>query len=529
MDRKLNEEKNRLVPRRDFLGGMAVAASALVIHESPSQAGYLASRSRFTTPSVSTITPGANAFIVWVTLENVNSELLRSLTYSIAPKPGSISPPIQVSYSTAYMTERGFFDQGASTLQFPIFGLYASPTCTTNNITITVNSLGTLHQIPLSIPTTPWVPTTYSDYQVLTINFPRSSSVVLDYGLFLLKPIFGYGPIIMDTDGELRWVQPNTYLNGFESLFINNSVYLTNGTQFYQTTMDGQATMLHDFSSLVIDGNSINSVEHHNMDPSPRGVFLCAETATEFESIVLESDLNGDLVNSFNLYDIIANAMTAGGDTPSNFVIAGNDWFHNNANCYWPRYNTLVISSRENFVMGINYSTKQIEWILGDTSKYWATFPSLRKYALTLETGFLPGGSVAPQGQHAVSISPDGYLMMFDDGTQSFNQPNNNTDPGPGQRPGVPRKYAIDSRKLTAVEVWRYEPATPITSYVCSSVYQVGRTYLVDYAVPGIIVGIDRNQNTGFSYTYPGGFTAGWNAEPLDWTNLSFGANAKDR
>ena len=43
-----------------------------------------------------------------------------------------------------------------------------------------------------------------------------------------------------------------------------------------------------------------------------------------------------------------------------------------------------MVSSRENFVMKLDYHTGNIIWILWDPSKYWYTFPSLRAKALTL-------------------------------------------------------------------------------------------------------------------------------------------------
>ena len=47
---------------------------------------------------------------------------------------------------------------------------------------------------------------------------------------------------------------------------------------------------------------------------------------------------------------------------------------------------SLIVSSRENFVICLDYETQAIKWILGDPTKKWYQFPSLRTFALTRRT-----------------------------------------------------------------------------------------------------------------------------------------------
>jgi hypothetical protein len=91
------------------------------------------------------------------------------------------------------------------------------------------------------------------------------------------------------------------------------------------------------------------------------------------------------------LADIISAAMIAGGDDPSLFVYpAPTDWFHNNATAYRSSDNSLIVSSRENFVIAIDYDSGNIKWILCDPTKHWYEFQSLRQFSLTLAAGTLP-------------------------------------------------------------------------------------------------------------------------------------------
>ncbi len=106
--------------------------------------------------------------------------------------------------------------------------------------------------------------------------------------------------------------------------------------------------------------------------------------------------------------NIISAAMIAGGDDPSQFVYpTPTDWFHNNGVTYNRADDSLIVSSRENFLICLDYETSAIKWILGDPTKKWYQFPSLRKFALTLAPGSLP-----PIGQHA----PLDYLRSESDG-----------------------------------------------------------------------------------------------------------------
>src|SRR5213078_3253869 len=121
------------------------------------------------------------------------------------------------------------------------------------------------------------------------------------------------------------------------------------------------------------------------------GVILEVDTTTYLESILLEINGSGDLLKTWNLATIISDAMIAGGDDPSQFVFPTPvDWFHNNGARYNRADDSLIVSSRENFLICLDYETGAIKLILGDPTKKWYRFPSLRKYALTVASGSLP-------------------------------------------------------------------------------------------------------------------------------------------
>ena len=206
-------------------------------------------------------------------------------------------------------------------------------------------------------------------------------------------------------------------------------------------------------------------------------------------------------------------SMRAGGDDPSALVRPGADWCHSNAAAYWPAQDQILISCRELFVAALDYRTGALRWLLGDPTKHWHTYPSLRSLALTV-TGN------APIGQHAISFTSKNDLMLFDNGLASFNVL-------PGQSAGasrdvsMPRSYRLDLVKRTAKETWSFAHSPEIYSPVTSSVYKSGSSLLVNYAAEGWarfvrLVGLSSAGKTAFEYRWPSSVSLGWNALPID-------------
>ena len=306
-----------------------------------------------------------------------------------------------------------------------------------------------------------------------------------------------FAPAIIDTDGALRWVG-TAGISVISVTFFDNAVYLGHGHQLFRIELDGAFTQIGDYSSLGV----VNF--HHNIDPGKKGVILDANTTTYLQSTLIEVDVSGRVLKQWNMAHIISAAMSAGGDDPSQFVFpTPTDWFHLNGCTYNRADDSLIVSSRENFVICLDYQTKAIKWILGDPTKKWHQFPSLRRLALTLAHGSLP-----PIGQHAPSITYDQNLLIFDNGQSSgFHVPQ-------GEERGYasPRKYELDLNAKTATEVWNFEMGQSTFCPYCGSVYEdAPKNYLIDYALEDPVgqnafaqlLGLDAAGETIFSYRYP--------------------------
>lgn len=361
-------------------------------------------------PVVQTNTAGPTTFISNVTLGNISTNL-SSIVFSILPMHGATAKPISATYSKAYLARTNRLNTTNGTATIPVFGLYQNYT---NSVVITCIQGGAATTQVTSIKTPKWTdPDGYLSQ--LTVYIPRKPSVSLGYSFMEMKyTASGITPVILDTDGEIRWVGTANYATQ-SSIFYQNSFFLGTGTKLTRMELDGSTNTIADYSTNY----GVTSTQHHTYDPGKTGILLEVSTTNYLESSILEVTTNGTVLNNFDFAAIISSAMTNGGDVATNFVRpasnASPDWFHNNAATYWRAQDTLVVSSRENFVMGISYTTKKILWILGDTTKAWYQYPSLRAYALTLSPGSNP-----PIGEHGISITSDGQLMLFDNGRQAL-------------------------------------------------------------------------------------------------------------
>jgi arylsulfate sulfotransferase len=466
--------------------------------------------------------PGVTPFINFVHFSGSSIGQLAAAEFSIAPKPGSVSKAVDVWYSIAALSDRGDISpiggvgNTGSILTLPVYGLYAGYA---NQVTVALHfNDGSTQSLSVPITTTAYTdPTGIYDHPVIKVA--RVAGSTLGFDFFVMKSGLG-SPIIVDTDAEIRWAVPGV-ANALSTALEKDEFVIGDPSTptVYRLRLDGT------LDQSPVDSSSY-TMFHHNIDPGKQG-FLAEFNATingvdNIETNVAEISDQGAVLNRWDLAAILSAYMTSQGDNASAFVRPGVDWFHNNATTYDPSDDSIIVSSRENFIIKLDYATGNIIWILGDPTKYWYTFPSLRAKALTLAAGGL-----YPLGQHGISIITGGLLMLFNDGLGSANQP-------AGQPAGAARTYSavsaysIDTASLTAQNVWNFDYGQSIYSNICSSAYEsADQSILVDYAVAdnythARLVGLDPSQNVVFDFQYPTTpCNTSWNALPIALDNLT--------
>ena len=154
-----------------------------------------------TTITITGHTAGATPFISKLTLEVSNTSVLKSIQFTISPKPGSVTRPLSGTYSNHYLVGRGF--EHPPEIILPVYGLYDGYT---NIVRLTYRFLdGSSKQAVTSITTA-----TFDDpcgYDNPTILQARTNSTDLSYDYVMVKgSCSNFEPVIIDTDGALRWV-----------------------------------------------------------------------------------------------------------------------------------------------------------------------------------------------------------------------------------------------------------------------------------------------------------------------------------
>lgn len=468
-----------------------------------------------TTITITGTNPGVNALLKQLTLSASRTDVLKSVQFTVISKPDSLVRPLSATFSHDYLVAHNYLDATTGEIFLPIWGLYSN---FTNAVTLTyLFQDGSSKQATTTIVTS--VFTDNCGQFTPTKIQPRTNSTLLSYDYFFVRGICNDSPVILDTDGEVRWISPfssTPKVKQSSSNFFENSVYVTRQSVLHRVDLDGTVSTVADYADLGV-------VEfHHNIDPGKYGMVLDATTTDFVESVNIEVDAAGNVIRMWNIANIISAAMIAGGDDPSGFVYPSpNDWFHNNSVAYRRSDNSLFLSSRENFVICLDYETLAIKWILGDETKHWFEYPSLAQFALELAAGGIP-----PIGQHGVNITVDNNLLLMDNGRLSgFQMP-----PGMDLPFSLPRKYSLDVAAQTARELPDYPGTERYHSLFCGSAYEDAKNnYLTDYSSiiggDAELLAFDSSGEKVFEYSFPTkGCTVAYNSFPLHLESTRFPA-----
>ena len=465
--------------------------------------------------------PHKSVFISALNLAGLDTSKIKNISFHIKTKDGNFAKPVSATYDWNYLSSNGLYNTANKNVQIPIFGLYSDYL---NELTIDIQySDDSVYSFQKMIPAAAYVDSV-GIYDNVGISIKPTATP--SYSYFYLKGALK-SPIIMDIDGEIRWDSDIKRVSS-SSIFINN-VFWTGNIKGAATAIDtlslyGKTDVLH------INGTAMGSDAyfHHNIDLGKKGMLIeldgTTDRALKIESFLSEIDATGNVIKEWDLGKIFSEYMLLEGDDPSNFVRDGVDWFHMNAATYDPADDTLLVSSRENFVVKLDYNTGKIIWLLGDETKHWYSYPSLQKLTLSLSSGQVP------IGQHAVSITKEGKLMLFNNGRRSLNNPSG-TPAGIDLATSQTAIFDIDSQNKTGQIIWSFDDG--IYSDICSSIYQDQLSdqgdFLINYAAADdrtrvVIQGINKEKQKLFEFTYPSltPCATSWNAIQIPLENIHF-------
>ena len=460
----------------------------------------------------------SSVFISDLDLE-VDPTNLSQLSFTIVPKREAVAQAISATFDIDKLVTTD------DVVKLPIWGMYDD---FENTVNVTLHFIdGSEKIVSHNVLTEPYLDPD-SLYDQIVINKSINATSEIKHSYIFLESNARQGPVIMDIDGYIRWVTNNPAgpsggldLLPFEYMsakFDDGEIVMHLDGNLLKLRLSGEKTV----SPIEAIGLT-NILSHHEIEKGKYGYILNIDATKNeksiIEAILLEVDSDGNYIDHWDFGEIIANHMLENLEDPTALVRDGIDWFHMNSAIYDPSDDSIIVSARELFVMKVAYSTKEIKWILGDETKYWAEFPSLLAMSLY-------SSDIKPMGQHALSIT-GGQLMMFNNGQASFNQPEGEAA-GEVLSTSLAMKWEIDEINMEAKNTWSYDAG--IYSDVCSSAYEQDGSYLVTYGSVNrrtslknkiIIQGLDTEKNVSYEFEHLG-FCSSWSGEIIRLESLVY-------
>lgn len=309
---------------------------------------------------------------------------------------------------------------------------------------------------------------------LFAINLWRESVSLLDYGYI----------IALDEAGEVVWYCDTTDRIADMRRMENGHLLYLHGNYRYAYEIDllgrdyrrwvaTNLTVLPKDDAIPIAIDTL----HHDLQELPNGNFLTFATelkefaeypTSEFDPdapwepadvvcdrLVEFDPASGDIVEQLHLTDLLDRrrfgfmALSGFWKDKYNHELPGlsRDWSHANGLIYVPEDNSAIVSFRHlDCLMKIDWSTKQIRWILGEPSGWGEAW---QKYLLE------PVGELEWfYHQHSPQITPRGTLMMYDNGNYRA-RPFEKPTMAPDNQSRV-LELRIDEDAMTVEQVFEY-------------------------------------------------------------------------
>jgi hypothetical protein len=176
------------------------------------------------------------------------------------------------------------------------------------------------------------------------------------------------------------------------------------------------------------------------------------------DSVLVELDGDGNVLRKRAMLDILDRERVAYDSLdPTPGGEYEYDWTHVNAIVPVDGGSSFIVSARnQDVVFKLSQDWSQIEWLLANPTGWSEPF---REYLLT-PVGVPAGEEFRwPYHQHAPELTPDGTIILFDNG-------NYRATPGDGRTPMTDEnsysravEYRVDEEAMTVEELWSYEYA----------------------------------------------------------------------
>lgn len=366
---------------------------------------------------------------------------------------------VSVSVTDGYGTwVRNFFDYG----QNHLITLAGFKPATTNQITVTIQDKER-HQLTAPEPVVFLTDPLPADFPPMVLRSSQPEKMEPGYTVFRASNNNAPGYVtIVDNQGQVVWYSsqptaievrplangdlliPTSDMAGFSEFNLLGDPVQT-WTAPPGLPVDMHEALLTEHGTVLYINDTqrvVTNFPSSNTDPSAPLVV----TNVSCNQIVEISATNSALLNTWSLIDMLDPARI----DYLTFLIPmwGADTEHANAVIEDPRDNSLIVSMRnQDAVIKFSRTTGQLKWILGPHEN-WG--PEWQPYLLNPV-----GESFQWQyGQHAPVITPQGTLLLYDDGNlraEPFDEAVADAD---NYSRAV--EYSIDETNMQVSQVWEY-------------------------------------------------------------------------
>lgn len=228
-----------------------------------------------------------------------------------------------------------------------------------------------------------------------------------------------------DNQGRLRWYIDKKDIGGASPfLKLSNGHFMVFSEKVIKIPYYVASAYEMDYMGRIYREFQFNARGHHEILELPNGNLLVAgnlmESKTE-EDTLLEYDNSGKLVNIFDFKEILdmKDEMAPQYYLEQHFrgdkEKAKHDWMHINAISFNPKTNEILVSARHlNALISVDYTTKEINWILADPRNEWLKDKHKEKLLQPSDKNFN-----YMYGQHAVKFLKNGNILVYDNGNFS--------------------------------------------------------------------------------------------------------------
>ena len=416
----------------------------------------------------------------------------------------------------------------------PILGLY--PDFENTVQIVVVSSEGDTAKSTVKI-TTGKLPANMPNY----IHVDVADYANIESGVNLVSSFSGYPnapltPYMLDNYGDIRWLLDFTNNAELNKLFYDDGIFrLKNGNFLFADLTSEKIYEVDILGKIINRWNLGGYIFHHEVFEKPDGNFLVTVTkpgsthtdgSPTIEDFVIEISRNGgNITNTWDLRESLDENRTAiNSDT--------QDWLHANAVNYDESDNCIIVSGRVQGVVKLTYDNK-VKWILaphrgwgknrrGEDLNQFLLQPLDKAGNAITDAAVIDGSTNHPDFewnwfQHSTIFTPDGGLMMFDNGDYR------NFNPTPATHYSRAVEFKIDETKKTVQQVWAYgeDRKEETFSRIVSSVkflpnkkhvlfspgYQVqnatgkgGKIVEVDYATGQVVLQMSISSDNGWGF-----------------------------